>query len=282
MDNRIKTVLLLGVLTGFMLAVGLLIGGELGLTIALVFALVFNFISYRWGHKFVLWVYKARELKPGEHQNLVRIVKDVSRLANIPVPKIYIVPTSLPNAFAAGPNPKNSLVACTEGLLKTLDEDELKGVIAHEIAHIKNRDILIATIAATIAAVISYIAAMARFAAIFGIGGDDDGPNFLELILIGILAPILALLIQLAISRSREFVADASAAKFLHNSKGLSSALKKIEDFSEGKNIQATTAQETTASLFISNPFKAKAIFKWFSTHPPTEERIARLKTMRF
>ena len=283
MNNVFKTAILMAALAGIMLALGLLIAGQTGLIIALVLALVFNFISYRWGHRFVLWIYNAKELAPGEHPELVRIVKEVSNKAGIPVPKIYITPTEMPNAFAAGPNPKNSIVACTAGILKTLNEDELKGVLAHEISHIKNRDVLIATIAATVAAVISYIAAMARFSALFGLGGDrDNGPNIIELLLIGILAPLIAMLIQLAISRAREYNADESGAKLLHNGKGLASALQKIEDFTSGHNIQGSTAQETTASLFIANPFKSKSIFKFFSTHPPTEDRIARLKALRF
>lgn len=282
MDNRIKTTLLLGVLAGLMLVVGWLLGGTQGLTIALIFALVFNLITFFWGYKFVLWMYKAKEVQKGQHQDLVRIVKEVSNKAGIPMPKVYIIPNPSPNAFATGPSPNNSYVAFTEGILKLLNEEELKGVTAHELSHIKNRDILIATIAATVAAVISYVAAMARWAAIFGIGGDDDGPNIFELLLIGILAPLIALLIQLAISRSREYLADESAAKTLRNSKGLASALEKLEKGIEDKPMRESTTQSTTASLFIANPFKGRNMLAWFSTHPPIEERVKRLKSLKF
>jgi heat shock protein HtpX len=226
-------------------------------------------------------MYKAKEIKEKDQPELFKIVREVARTANIPMPKVYIVPSEQPNAFATGRNPEHGIVACTTGILNLLNNDELKGVIAHEMSHIKNRDVLIQTVAATIAGVIGFVAATARWAAIFGVGGGRDGDsNILELLLIGILTPIIAMIVQLAISRSREFMADESAARMLHNSNGLASALKKID--AAGKEIPMKLGSPNTSSLFISNPFRGGWIVSILSTHPPIEKRIAALKEIRY
>lgn len=279
MWNQIKTVLLLGLLSGLMLVAGFFIGGNYGLTIALAIALVMNFGSYYYSDKIVLRMYKAQPAKKSEHPNIHKIVEDVAHNAHIPKPKIYIVPSDNANAFATGRNPKNAVVAVTQGILNILDAKELKGVIAHEIAHVKNRDILVSTIAATIATVISYLAMMARFAAIFGGMRDDRGGNGLSLLFLAILTPIIAMIIQLAISRSREYLADATGAKTTGEPKALASALKKLEQANKHNPIRFGNA--TTSSLFITNPFSAKGLVSLFSTHPPMDERIKRLNSMK-
>lgn len=276
--NQFKTLILLAVLTGLMLGVGAFFGKS-GFYVAITFVLIMNFVTYFFSHKIVLWMYKAKEAKEKDYSKLYKLVREVTSLAKIPMPKVYVIPSPSPNAFASGRNPNNAVVAVTEGIMTLLTEDELKGVIAHEIAHVKNRDILIQTIAATIAGVISYLATMAQWAAIFGIGGDDDDSNFLSLILIAILAPLIALILQLAISRSREFLADETGAKTIHDSKSLASALEKLEK-GIGKE-PMKFGNNSTSSLFIANPFNAKGITSWFSTHPPLELRIKRLKAMR-
>jgi len=188
-----------------------------------------NFGSYWFSHKIVLWMYRAKEAKQSEYPKFYKIVKEISKLSNLPMPKVYIIPTNSPNAFATGRNPKNAVVAATEGILKILNDEELKGVIAHEFAHIKNRDILISTIVGTIAGVISYIGVMARWSAIFGGRDDDRGSNLISLLILGIITPLIATLIQLAISRSREYLADEVGAKTVKNGHSLADALEKIE-----------------------------------------------------
>jgi heat shock protein HtpX len=279
-NNSIKTFILLAVLTALMLFAGKLFGGTTGLIIAGIIVVLFNLASYFWSHKLILFMYKAKEIKEKDQPDLFKIVREVARTANIPMPKVYIVPSEQPNAFATGRNPKNGIVACTTGILKLLNHDELKGVIAHEMSHIKNRDVLIQTVAATIAGVIGFVAATARWAAIFGIGDKDGDSNIVELLLIGILTPIIAMLVQLAISRSREFMADESAARMLHNSNGLASALRKID--SVGKEIPMKLGSPSTSSLFISNPFRGGFFVNILSTHPPIEKRIAALNEIRY
>lgn len=276
--NQIKTVVLLGLLTSLLLWIGSF-WGRSGLIIGLVFALIMNFGSYWFSDKIVLKMYKAKEVSESREPRLWGIVKEVSHLAGLPMPKVYVVPSGAMNAFATGRNYDHSAIACTEGILKELNESELKGVIAHEMSHIKNRDILISTIAATIAGVISYIAMMARWGAMFGgFGRDRDGGNMIQLLVLAILTPIIAMILQLAISRSREFLADASAAKILHNPHGLISALEKL---SAGvKRHPLRLGNQATSSLFIVNPFKAKGLMGLFSTHPRMEERISKLKEM--
>lgn len=279
MWNQIKTVLLLGVLTGLMLVAGQVIGGTTGLSIALAIAVLMNFGSYFYSDKIVLRMYKAQPAKKSEQPKLHKIVEDVAKSAGIPKPKIYIVPTDNANAFATGRNPKNAVVACTQGILNILDDKELKGVLAHEIAHIKNRDILVSTIAATIAAVISYLAFMARFAAIFGGMRDDRGGNGLSLLFLAILTPIIAVIIQLAISRSREYLADSTGAHFTKEPKALASALHKLEQANKHNPIRF--GNTATSSLFIINPFSARGLVSLFSTHPAMTERIKRLNEMK-
>jgi heat shock protein HtpX len=263
-----------------MLVVGQLLGGMQGLTIALVFAVIMNVGSYFFSHILVLKMYRAKEATKSDYPKLHKMVEDVAHKANIPKPKVYIVPTENPNAFATGRNPKNAVVACTEGIMKLLDERELKGVIAHEIAHVKNRDILIQTIAATIAAVISYVAFMARFAAIFGgMRGDDrGGENLFTLLALAILTPLIATILQLAISRSREYLADETGAKTIKDPKALANALHKLH--TANQHCPMKVGNKATSSLFIVNPFSAKGLVALFSTHPPMEERIKRLNNM--
>ena len=277
--NQLKTVVLLGALTGILLFVGQLVGGASGLTIALIFAIVMNLGSYWFSDKIVLKMYKAKEVKESEAHRLFKIVREVSQAANIPMPKVYIIPSEQANAFATGRNPQHASVAATQGILKLLNDEELKGVMAHEIAHVKNRDILISSVAATIAGVISYVAFMARWAAIFGGRGRDSG-NLVSLIVLAIITPLIATIIQLAISRSREYLADATGAKIVQNSNGLASALEKLH--SDVKRNPMKLGNQSTAHLFISNPFRARGIMKLLSTHPPMEERIRKLNSMKF
>jgi len=276
--NQLKTVFLLGLLSGLLLLVGYLISGRQGLMFGLVFAILMNFGSYFFSDKIVLKMYKAKLVEEHDNPELYKLVKEVVHLANIPMPKVYIVPTDNANAFATGRDPKHAAIACTQGILDLLSKDELKGVIAHEISHVKNRDILIATIAATIASVISYIAMIARWSAIFGFGDRDN--NGLEILVLAILTPFIAMLIQLGISRSREYLADESAAKVLHNPFGLASALEKLEQ--NVKHHPMRFGNKTTASLFILNPFTAKGLFAFFSTHPSTKSRVDKLRSMNF
>lgn len=279
--NQIKTVLLLGGLTGLMLGAGYLLGGPRGLTIGLAIALVFNLGSYWFSHKIVLKMYKAKEVSANDNPRLHKIVREVSQLAKIPMPKVFIIPSASPNAFATGRNPKNAVLACTYGILNLLSDRELKGVIAHEMAHIKHRDILIQTIATTIAAVISYVAMMARWGAILGGfgGGRDRGGSLIEILFLATLTPIIALILQLAISRSREFLADESAAKTLHDASGLAGALEKLESGIVQEPMRF--GNKTTSSLFIANPFSSRGMWGLFSTHPPINKRISALKSMR-
>ncbi len=279
--NQLKTAVLLAALTGVLMWIGSF-WGKTGLAIGLAFALVMNFGSYFFSDKIVLYMYKAKPVTEKEAPKLYKIVHEVTTNAGMPMPKVYIIPTPSPNAFATGRNPKHSAVAATEGILKLLSESELKGVIAHEIAHIKNRDILIQTIAATIAGVISYVATMAQWGAMFGgLGGDDrdNGSSLVSLLVIAVLAPIIALILQMAISRSREYLADETGAKFIHSSQPLASALEKLER--GNKYSPMDFGNQATSSLFIVNPFRASMLMSLFSTHPSTEKRIKRLKEMK-
>ncbi|MBI5393088.1 zinc metalloprotease HtpX [Candidatus Woesearchaeota archaeon] len=279
-NNQLKTILFISILTGLLLGIGQLIGGKAGLTIALIFAIGFNGLMYFFSHKIVLFMYKAKEADKIKYKELYKTVKEIADLAAIPMPKVYIIPTEQANAFASGRNPKNAIVACTEGIMKLLTNEELKGVLAHEISHVKNRDILITTIAATVAGVISYLGAMARWSAIFGFGSDNDrGSNIIELLVIGILTPLLALVIQLAISRSREYLADESGAKLLGNGEPLARALEKIE--ASVKHNPMQFGNPTTSSLFIANPFRSENLFALLSTHPATSKRTAKLRSMK-
>lgn len=281
--NQFKTVILMGLLTGLMLGVGYLLGGSGGLTIALIFAGGMNLLSYFFSHKIVLWMYGAKEATKSEYSQLHTIVEDVATRANLPKPKVFIVKSANPNAFATGRNPANAVIACTTGILGLLTKEELRGVIAHEMAHIKNRDILIVTIAATIAGVISYVASMVKWAAIFGgmRNDEDSGGNLLGALAIAIVTPIIALLIQLAISRSREYHADATGAKIIRDPLSLARALEKLSGENAKRPMQAGDAHSATASLFIVNPLRGGGVMELLSTHPSMEERVRRLKAMR-
>ncbi len=278
--NQIKTVLLLGALTALMLGLGSF-WGQQGLFVALFFVLLMNFVTYFFSDKIVLMMYRAKEVKEKDAPNLFKIVKEVANDANIPMPRVYVMPSEQSNAFATGRSPKHSAVACTQGILNLLTKEELKGVIAHEISHIRNRDTLIMVIASTIAGVISYLAMMARFAAIFGGGGRDDrdGGNGLGLLVMAIITPIIAMIIQLAISRSREYMADESGARIVKNPEALASALEKLE--LGVKHNPMRLGSEATSSLFIVNPFSAKGLVQLLSTHPSTKERVKRLREIK-
>ncbi|MFH1972370.1 MAG: zinc metalloprotease HtpX [archaeon] len=273
-ENHFKTALLLGGLTGIFLVAGYLLGSEVGLVIGLVVAVLINFGSYFFSDKIVLAMYKAKEADKKEYSKLYSMVKEIAEKAKLPMPKVFIVHSASFNAFATGRNPNNAVVAVTTGIMELLDHNELEGVIAHEISHIKNRDILIATIAATVAGVISFIGMFARFGAIFG-----RRDNILGLLFMGIVTPIIAVIIQMAISRTREFMADENAAKLLKDSRGLSRALEKLH---QGNKTHPLKGNEAGASLFIVNPFSAKGIVNLFSTHPPIDKRIKRLQNMHF
>ncbi|MFH1173840.1 MAG: M48 family metalloprotease [archaeon] len=276
--NQFKTAILLAALTGVLLLVGGLVAGKAGLVIAIIFSIVINFLMFFFSDKIALALYKAKEVKQAQATRLFKIVKETAREAGIPVPRVYIISDQSPNAFATGRSPSKAAIACTEGILSLLNDQELKGVIAHELSHVKNRDTLIATIAATIAGVISFVASMARWAAIFG--SDDDRGNWIGLLVIAILAPLIALLLQLAISRSREYLADYTAAHIVHDGKGLAQALEKLEKGIQEKPLRSNS--RAGASLFIANPFNAKGLLNMFSTHPPIKERVRRLHAMKF
>jgi len=277
LTNWLKTAVLLGLLTGLLLGVGSLWGKQ-GLLFAFMFVLVMNFVTYFFSDKIVLKMQGAKPV-PKSHW-LYRLVQEVAQKAKIPMPKVYIIPNPSPNAFATGRSPKHAAVACTEGILSLLSKDELKGVIAHEISHVKNRDILIATIAAVIAGTISYVAQMAQWGLMFGNRDEKGGGNIIGTLLLIIITPLVAIIIQLAISRSREYLADASGASILKDSKSLASALKKIH---AGIAINPMrTGNRATASLFIDNPFKGENLIALFSTHPPMELRLKRLNELKF
>lgn len=277
--NQIKTIVLLGLLTALMLWVGNLIGGASGLTVALVLVFAMNFGTYWFSDKIVLAMYKAKEAD--KSSRLYHIVRDISRNAGIPMPKVYLIPSANPNAFATGRDPKNAAVAATNGILDLLEEKELRAVIAHEIAHIKNRDTLITTIAATIAGVIAYVGTMVRWGAMFGGFGsrDRDGKGIFELLALAIITPLIATLLQLAISRNREFAADETGAKIARDPKALASALLKID--AGVKAHPMAMGSEATSSLFIQNPFRGSGFLNLFSTHPPIKERVDRLNKMK-
>lgn len=277
MMNGIRTTLLLASLTGLMLLIGGALGGRGGMAIALLLSLVMNMGSYWYSDKIVLKMYHAREVTPTEAPGLYGIVRGLVERAQMPMPKVYIVDTPMPNAFATGRNPSHAAVAATTGIMRILDRDELEAVMAHELSHVRNRDTLISSVAATIAGVITFVANMAQWSLIFG-GNDDDGGNIVGVIAMAILAPIAAMIIQMAISRSREFGADAGGAELTGHPMALASALSKLEGASG--RVQADV-NPSTAHMFIVNPLKGKKLASLFSTHPSTEERIARLSAMQ-
>ena len=276
MANSIRTGILLAGLTVLVMIIGNLLGGQQGMIIAFFLAIIMNFGSYWFSDKIVLGIYRAKPVSEAEAPGLHRMVRQLAQQAGLPMPKVCIMPSESPNAFATGRNPQHAVVAVTQGILRLLDENELKGVLAHELAHVKHRDILIGSIAATMAGAIMMIASMARWAALFGFGGrdDDDGGGMIGLIAMSILAPIAAMLIQMAISRSREYAADAAGASFAGSPYGLASALQKISSASRQIPMKAEPA---TAHMFIMNPLSGKSLMNLFSTHPPVEKRIEKL-----
>ncbi len=281
MSNILKTFIFLAGLTVLFMLVGRVLGGQHGMLVALVMAAVMNLGAYWFSDKLALKMSGARPVSEQQAPQLHSIVAGLAQKAGIPKPRVYIIPEETPNAFATGRNPSHAAVAVTEGILKILNREELEGVLAHELAHIRNRDILISSIAAVMAGAISYLASMAQWGLLFGgFGGsdDDDGEGgLIGVIIMMIVAPIAAMLIQMAISRSREFLADATGAKICSCPQSLASALKKLEDWNHRMPMNVNPA---TAQMYIVNPLTASAVAKLFSTHPPIQERINRLMQM--
>jgi len=273
--NYIKTAFLLALLSVFLILIGGAFGGRQGMTIALVFAFIMNFFAYWFSDKIVLRMYGAKEVSEAEAPELFGLVRRLSMKAGLPMPKVYIIDAAQPNAFATGRNPSHAAVAVTTGIMNILTPEELSGVIGHELAHIKHRDILISTIAATIAGAISYLANMAQWGLFFGRHDDEEGGNPIAVLLMAILAPIAALLIQMAISRSREYAADDGGSEIAGNPRYLSNALRKLHWASQKIPLDANPA---TSHMFIVNPLSGGSIARLFSTHPPIEERIKRLE----
>ena len=282
MANQFKTVILLTLMTVFIMMVGRVLGGQQGMIIALVLAGAMNFFSYWFSDKMVLRMYNAQEVSPSEAPELYDMVSELTGRAGLPMPKVYIIPQESPNAFATGRNPEHAVVAVTQGLLKLMGREEIKGVLAHELSHIKNRDILIGTIAATMAGAVMMLANMAKWSAIFGgfRGNNEEGEGggMIGVIAMAIIAPIAAMVIQMAISRSREYLADSTAAQITGNPEGLAGALEKLGIYSGRIPMQAEPA---TAHMFIANPLSGRSLMSLFSTHPPIEERVARLRHQR-
>ncbi len=282
MSNILKTGLLLAVLTVMLVLLGGALGGQQGMMIAFFLALAMNFVSYWFSDKIVLAAYGAKPIDEAAAPRLYAIVHRLATRAGIPMPRVYLIPSETPNAFATGRNPQHAVVAVTEGIMRILDEEELEGVLAHELSHVKNRDMLISTVAATLAGAITYLAHMAQWAAMFGGRGRDDdegGSNPIAMILLAVLAPIAALLVQMAVSRSREFQADATGARVAGRPWGLAKALEKLQMANQA--MPMANATPATAHLFIVNPLSGQTLMRLFSTHPPLEERIARLRAMR-
>jgi len=279
MTNQLKTGLLLGLLTAIILLFGKMLGGQTGLIFAFILAVAMNVGSYWFSDRIVLSMYKARELGQTDAPALHRMVEELTSKAGMPKPRIFLIPQEAPNAFATGRSPNNSVVAVTEGIMHLLSPEELKGVLAHEIGHIKNRDILIQSVAATLAGVIMFVSSMIKWAAIFGMGGsDEEGGNPLLAIVLAIVAPIAAMLIQMAISRSREYLADRTGAQLSGNPRHLAGALEKLDAYS--RRLPMKQGSPATAHMFIVNPFSGQNLANLFSTHPPVQERIQRLMAL--
>jgi heat shock protein HtpX len=279
--NTLKTGLLLGALTGLLMLIGGMFGGQQGVVVAFIFAMVLNFGSYWFSDKLVLRMYQAQPVTESEAPELYGIVRQLAMKARLPMPRVYVIPEDTPNAFATGRDENHAVVAVTQGIMRILNREELEGVIAHELTHIKQRDILIGSIAATLAGAIVMLANMAQWAAMFGGASrdsDEEGGGIIGLILMAIFAPLGATIIQMAISRSREYLADAGGAKISGKPYGLASALEKLARASQAIPMQANPS---TAHMFIVNPLTGRSLMNLFSTHPPIEERVARLRTMR-
>jgi heat shock protein HtpX len=276
MGNQIRTTVLLAAMTALILVIGKLLGGQQGMIFAFVIAIGMNFFSYWFSDKIVLKMYRAQEVTDQQAPEVYDMVRELARRAQLPMPKVYIIPQEAPNAFATGRNPQHAVVAVTQGLLKLMNREEVMGVLAHEMAHVKNRDILIGSIAATMAGAIMILGSMARFAAIFGGGSrDDDNGGIVGLIVMAVLAPLAAMIIQMAISRSREYLADATGAGFAGHPEGLARALEKLGQYSKRLPMHANPS---TAHMFIVNPLSGRSLMSLFSTHPPLEKRIERLR----
>lgn len=282
--NTMKTTLLLAALTGLLLAVGAFFGGTRGMTFMFVISMLMNFVSYWYSDKIVLSMYGAREVSASEAPEFVRMIGTLAQKAKLPMPKVYIINTDVPNAFATGRDPEHAAVAATTGIMKALNYQELEGVMAHELAHVKNRDTLISTIVATIAGVITMIANIAQWSTFFGLGRSDDDNNglagILEMLFLIILAPLAATLIQMGISRSREYQADETGGKLAGNPLALASALQKIEYYAQHRIMPEATP--ATSHMFIINPFSGTGdwILSLFSTHPSTVARVAKLQEL--
>jgi heat shock protein HtpX len=278
--NGLKTALLLGLMTALVLGIGNLVGGRQGMMFAFVIAAIMNFVSYWFSDKIVLALYRAQPVDQSQAPELYSIVQGLAQRMHMPMPRLFMIPTDAPNAFATGRNPEHAAVAVTEGIMRLLNREELEGVLAHELSHVSNRDILISSVAATLAGAIMMIARIAQFGMFFGGGGgrdDNRGGNPIGLLLMAILAPIAAMLIQLAISRSREYAADETGARVIGNGAGLASALEKLQSASKRMPLKADPA---TAHLFIVKPFTGSTLLELFSTHPPLDKRIERLRRM--
>jgi heat shock protein HtpX len=281
MSSFLKTTILLAALTGIIMLIGGMLGGRGGLVIAFIFAIGMNFFSYWFSDKMVLRAYHAQPLDQSNAPELYGIVSELAESARIPMPRLYLIDSDTPNAFATGRNPRHAAVAVTRGIMRICSREELKGVIGHELSHVINRDILISSVAATLAGVVMFIGSMARWGAIFGgFGGrdEDERGGLFGLIFMALVAPLAAAMIQLAISRTREYQADASGARLTHNPLLLANALRKLEAANE--RMPMPDASPSTAHLFIVNPLSAEGIQRMFSTHPPIEERIRRLEQM--
>ncbi|MDF1555378.1 MAG: zinc metalloprotease HtpX [Deferrisomatales bacterium] len=277
--NRLKTTALLTLLTLLLVAMGNAIGGTGGMVAAFLLAAAMNFGTYWYSDKLVLKMYRAREASDGEHPEFRDMVRSLAQRAGLPMPRVYIIPSESPNAFATGRNPEHAAVAATEGLLRLLDERELEGVMAHELAHVKNRDTLVSTVAATFAGAIAMLANFLQFAAIFGGGRDnEEGGNPIAGLALAFIAPIAAMLVQMAVSRSREFLADETGARICGQGQPLASALQKLQSAAQVRPM--TEASPATAHLFIVSPLTGASLTKLFSTHPPVEERVARLEAL--
>ncbi len=280
--NTLKSLFLLAFLSAILVLVGGVIGGKNGALVALVLAGVMNFVSYWWSDKIVLRMYKASEAGRDDAPELYSDVEELAQIAGLPMPRVYVIPEQAPNAFATGRDPHHSAVAVTQGIMRLLNRSELKGVIAHELAHIRNRDILIGSVAATIAGAITYLAYMAQFAAIFGGGGGNRrGGGMLGLLAMAIIAPMAAMIVRMAISRTREFGADKTGAEICGNPLYLAGALRKLQAGASRIPLQVSEqTAESTAHMMIVSPMIGGGFAKLFSTHPPTEERVARLEAM--
>lgn len=277
--NTLKTVVLMTGLTVLLIIAGDALGGRSGMLIAFIFAAGMNFASYWFSDKIILKMYRAREVNESAAPELYGLVRRLATQAGLPMPIVYLIPGDQPNAFATGRNPEHAAVAITDGILRILNREELEGVIGHELAHIKNRDILIGTVAATIAGAISMLATMAQWAMIFGGGrnDDDEGGGILSYLVMLIVAPIAAMLIQMAISRSREYLADEAGARIAGNPRSLASALRKLDAAAKRIPLQANPA---TAHMFIVSPLRGGGFASLFSTHPPMAKRVARLENL--